>query len=91
MLIIRIKSRLLNNLALLLLIQDYIDSVYLQVFVSALLWVIILLVLMTFIFKYQESTWTYEQSVYFSFITMTTIGFGDFVPAQVGNCSDVVE
>ena len=38
---------------------------------------------MTLVFKAQESNWTYEQSVYFSFITMTTIGFGDFVPVQV--------
>merc|ERR1719326_1260729 len=43
---------------------------------------------MTFIFKMQESSWTYEQSIYFSFITMTTIGFGDFVPAQVDVMND---
>jgi hypothetical protein len=28
--------------------------------------------------------WTYEQSVYFTFITMTTIGFGDFFPYNDG-------
>ena len=38
---------------------------------------------MTLVFKAQETTWSYEQSFYFSFITMTTIGFGDYVPAQV--------
>ena len=54
-----------------------------QVFFSSLLWVIMLLTFMTFVFKWQETTWTYEQSIYFSFITMTTIGFGDYVPAQV--------
>ena len=26
------------------------------------------------------SDWTLSESIYFSFITLTTIGFGDFVP-----------
>eukprot|EP00116_Pleurobrachia_bachei_P002439 sb/3462701/ len=43
----------------------------------------LVLLLMTLVFKAQETTWSYEQSFYFSFITMTTIGFGDYVPAQV--------
>lgn len=42
-----------------------------------------MLFVMTFAFKIQEESWNVEQSIYFSFITMTTIGFGDYVPAQV--------
>ena len=29
-----------------------------------------------------ESTWTYGESVYYCFVTLTTVGFGDFVPKQ---------
>ncbi|XP_063678702.1 uncharacterized protein LOC134814493 isoform X6 [Bolinopsis microptera] len=63
--------------------KPYPDVFHHEVFISALACVVALLIFMTFVFKVQESSWTYEQSIYFSFITMTTIGFGDFVPAQV--------
>ncbi|XP_008553925.1 open rectifier potassium channel protein 1 [Microplitis demolitor] len=34
-----------------------------------------------FIFSYVEE-WTYDQSVYYAFVTLTTIGFGDLVAGQ---------
>ncbi|XP_037550465.1 potassium channel subfamily K member 5a [Nematolebias whitei] len=44
-----------------------------------LLWgVLIHLVLPPFVFMSQEG-WTYIEGLYFSFVTLTTIGFGDFV------------
>ena len=32
--------------------------------------------------------WNYFESVYFSFVTLTTIGFGDFVPSKSGSTLD---
>ena len=31
------------------------------------------------VFYYVETAWSYLDSVYYAFITLTTIGFGDFV------------
>ena len=33
---------------------------------------------------YATEDWTYGQSIYFCFVTLTTVGFGDFVPAIAG-------
>ena len=44
---------------------------------------LIAFILPAFIFAHIES-WTYFESLYFSFITMTTVGIGDFVPG----CAD---
>lgn len=34
-----------------------------------------------FLFKYYEG-WTYDQAVYYAFVTLTTIGFGDIVAGK---------
>ncbi|XP_034946988.1 open rectifier potassium channel protein 1 isoform X2 [Chelonus insularis] len=34
-----------------------------------------------FLFSYYEG-WTYEEAVYYAFVTLTTIGFGDYVAGQ---------
>lgn len=44
-----------------------------------LLTVVAILILGTFVYHHLEG-WTYLDSFYFSFITLTTIGFGDFAP-----------
>lgn len=54
---------------------------------------IILIFLPSLIFTYFEG-WDYSISVYYSFVTMTTIGFGDFVPTfqphQVNNLTQII-
>lgn len=34
---------------------------------------------------YATEDWTYGQSIYYCFVTLTTVGFGDFVPAVAGS------
>lgn len=53
----------------------------------AILFIVILgLVLFIFfpalVFYAIEEDWTYGQAVYFCFVSLTTVGFGDFVPAR---------
>lgn len=34
------------------------------------------------LFQHTERHWTYTEAVYFTIVSLTTIGFGDFVPAE---------
>ena len=34
---------------------------------------------------YATEDWTYGQSIYYCFVTLTTVGFGDFVPTIAGS------
>lgn len=31
---------------------------------------------------YSVESWTYGESIYFCFVTLTTVGFGDFIPGE---------
>ncbi|KAJ3587547.1 hypothetical protein NHX12_011144 [Muraenolepis orangiensis] len=55
---------------------------------SILIGCLIFLVVPTLVFKEVES-WTFLESLYFVVITLTTVGFGDFVPGS-GRDSDVI-
>lgn len=51
-----------------------------------LLWgVLVHLVIPPFVFMSQEG-WTYIEGLYFSFVTLTTIGFGDLVAGGCLSC-----
>ena len=51
---------------------------------SALLFltVLIFFILLPAVIYYTIEDWNYRQSVYYTVVTLTTVGFGDFVPAQ---------
>jgi len=42
-------------------------------------------------FRSIEDGWSYVDAVYFSFVTLTTIGFGDYVPGYSRDLSDELE
>ena len=56
--------------------------------IGILVFLTLALVFMIFIpaaIFYASEDWTYGQSIYFCFVTLTTVGFGDFVPAVAGS------
>ena len=44
---------------------------------------IVFIVLPAVVFWHIEDGWTYLDSLYFSFVTLTTIGFGDYVAGEL--------
>ena len=56
--------------------------------IGVLVFLSLALVFMIFIpsgIFYATEDWTYGQSIYYCFVTLTTVGFGDFVPAIAGS------
>ena len=43
---------------------------------------IIIILIPAVIFQRVEMQWSYEDAVYFAIVSLTTIGFGDFTPAE---------
>ena len=54
-----------------------------QVLVYVIFGTIVFILLPAIIFRFVEAEWTYLDSVYFAFITLTTIGFGDMVAGNL--------
>lgn len=54
------------------------------VFIALIPGIALFLLLPSWVFTYFES-WPYSISLYYSYVTMSTIGFGDFVPTFGAN------
>ena len=54
-----------------------------QVCVYMIFGSIVFILLPAIIFRFVEVSWTYLDAVYFAFITLTTIGFGDLVAGKL--------
>lgn len=68
-----------NQLSLLLSPQKKIQFTLTALF---LLWgLLVHLVIPPFVFMFVEG-WSYLEGIYFSFITLTTVGFGDYVTGK---------
>lgn len=52
-----------------------------QIFIHLLPGFIMFIFFPAFLFSYYEG-WTYDEAVYYAFVTLTTIGFGDYVAGQ---------
>ncbi len=59
-----------------------------QVFFFILVGTVVFILIPAAVFTTIEDSWTYLDSVYFAFITLTTIGFGDFVTGRDKNVLD---
>ncbi|PFX25544.1 Potassium channel subfamily K member 5 [Stylophora pistillata] len=79
--IAEIFTRLVTTFEQRLLKRPHSRHVELKVaFVTIFLTVVLLLPLMSLVVKVRHQEWTYISSFYFTFITLSTIGFGDLLP-----------
>ena len=59
------------------------NNIYLRVFIFGILWLISVYLIPSLVFaNLTELNWTLVDAFYFIFISISTIGFGDFVPGQ---------
>ncbi|XP_075588098.1 uncharacterized protein LOC124493756 [Dermatophagoides farinae] len=57
---------------------------FLHLFLVTMVLFSALIILPAFLFKQMEPQWTFLDSFYYCFITITTVGLGDYVPGQNG-------
>ena len=57
-------------------------AVKILILISSSLGGLILFIFFPAIIFYAIESWSYFESIYFCFVTLTTVGFGDFVPSQ---------
>ena len=59
------------------------ENIYLRVFIFGIMWLILVYLIPSLIFaNLTELNWTLIDAFYYCFISISTIGFGDFVPGQ---------
>lgn len=57
---------------------------FLHLFIVTIVLFSLLIILPAFLFYQMESQWSFLDSFYYCFITITTVGLGDYVPGQNG-------
>ena len=74
-------TRLITTIEQRLLKRSHPQKVELKVAITTIvLTVFALLPLMSLIVNVRHDEWSYTESIYFTFITLSTIGFGDYLP-----------